>query len=149
MEDTLVIKGDKSWECGMFNKTSENSNACSFSILKKGASMNLSELTLKGAIDIQTGKKLIKKDFTLEAFDKPVTVDAFTFIMKKGSLKVTGDYALIKKIKITLNGKEIKIMGTNWSGKNKNYNFDGIDTGAKVSLTYWSGLNTQKVQFSN
>ncbi len=68
MENTLVVEGDKTWECGIFNTTSENSKATSFSIHKKGSFMNLSELKFKGAIDIQIGEELIKKRLQLRCF---------------------------------------------------------------------------------
>ncbi len=152
LDESLTIKGNvnpKNWKCGSFPKISDSSNALLFTVEHNGdLTKKIKALKFNGTVDIQTGTKLIKKDFVINEFNTPTSIGKFEIVMTKDKLKVTGKHENIKALTVTLKGKEIKNFSRSWSSNSKTYDFEGIDKGANVSISYWQGLETKSISFS-
>ena len=150
LHETLTLQdSSKKWKCGPFPKISKSGNAALFTVEHQGDLLtSKKEINLQGSVDIKTGTKLITKDLALQKLEQEVTVDGFTFLAKKGELKVTGEHHNIQKISVTLGKKELKTNGSSSSNKQKTYYYSDINHGAKVSFSYWAGSETKKVTFS-
>lgn len=149
MEKSVVIKKNNGWKCGAFPKISDTGDAASFVIEKKGDFVGKANaLKVTGTIEIQTGTKLVPKSFTLMSYDEPFRMDDFIFTLLEDKLKVEGNHKLIKEINVVLNDETLKSFGSSWSTNTKTYNYKGIDKGAKITFSYWDGLETQKVKFA-
>ena len=142
-------KNPKDWKCGSFPKISDSSNALLFTVEHSGdLTKKIKALKFNGTVDIQTGIKLIKKNFVINKFKTPTSIGKFEIVMTKDKLKVTGKHENIKALTVTLKGKEIKNFSRSWSNNTKTYDFEGIGKGANVSISYWQGLETKSISFS-
>jgi hypothetical protein len=149
MAKSLTIKDSKDWKCGSFPRISEEGEAASFIIEKKGDFLGKShETKIEGTIEIQTGTKLIPKTFSLLVFDEPFRMDDFVFTLLEDKLKIEGNHKLIKEINVEYNGQTLETRGSSWSNDSRTYNYKGIGKGAKITFSYWDGLVTKKVHFS-
>ncbi len=109
---TITSKQPKDWKCGSFPRISEDGDAASFVIEKKGDFLEkANETSVAGTIDIQTGTKLIPKSFTLLSFDEPFRMDNFVFTLLEDKLKVEGNHTLIKEISVEYNDKILNTRG--------------------------------------
>ncbi len=142
-------KEDKGWKCGSFPRISEEGDAASFIIEKKGDFLGKTNDTkVEGTIEIQTGSKLIPKTFSLLTFDEPFHMDDFVFTLLEDKLKIEGKHKLIKEISVEYNDQMLETRGSSWSDDSRTYNYKGIGKGAKITFSYWDGLETKKVHFS-